>query len=239
MDNIQTPQGTETVEGETSNTPQADGTPAAAPEQVTLTKEEAEALKAKAAEADTYKQKFSESSREAQIWMAKAKQNTQIPSQDNPTEEDLKARYRDWDDLNDVAKEALRQTYLVDKRIAKLEAEREEERAKRQFDNDVEAEILKNSKLLGKESDYRSFVSKQSHRGAPLDLLTELFLAKQTDTPTPAPKTALQSGSGGPKEVKSKWTADSAMELMKKDPRQYQRLVEEGEIRIDDFLKDI
>lgn len=88
--------------------------------------------------------------------------------------------------------------------------------------------------LSGHEDEFRKYAMKESHRGAPLDVLAAAFL--HTLPPAKPNRGELfQRGGGGEREKRSDgiMDADRAAELRKNNPKEYKRLVKAQKIKLD------
>jgi hypothetical protein len=202
------------------------------------------------AERDEARTKFGESSREAQILGEKLKSlegSSRRELTNEPTESDLRAAFPEWDSMQGWEKEAARRSFNADRIARSLAAEREQDRQRQQWNTDVEVFIAANPVLQDRSREFHEFANKPSHRGAPLDVLKDAFLQRNTSTPTttmtPTPQTpasepaapGLESGNGGPRtpDQPKQLSADELKTLRQTDERAYNNYVRTHDIDID------
>jgi len=220
----------EPKELETPQTPVLNDEPK--PEVVTLTKEEHEKLLSDKKEAEN---KFSNSTREAQILTESNKQLenklNSLTNNINPTDDDLKGVYPNWDYLNDETKLVYRDLYITNKKAdaaTKLVMDMVEEK---KWNDDFRRTINSYPKLKGREKEFKQFAYKPTHKGVTLDVLAKSFLFDfkddSPDTPiTPTP--ALESGSGGNHPpLNNKMSSDDIAHIRETDPKRYKQLIKD------------
>lgn len=195
---------------------------------------------------DPYKRKFAESSREAQILASKNRKITETIEQaaalPEPTEEELKAKYTDWDNLTDFEKQMAKDAYISSKRFglinqAVIENSKVDEWAKKVDEYVENPTTLQNYKdLEGRQAEFRSFAMKESRRGLDMEELVKYFLAVEPKPTAPvAPGTMVQRPNGGnpPKPAAPGYTVEQAALLRKTDHKKYNELVMSGVIKIE------
>jgi hypothetical protein len=155
-----------------------------------------------------YETKFKESTREAQILAAqldaeRAKSRKELTNE--PTDSDLRAAFPEWDYMTDTEKALGRRTFAIERISTTLHQEREQEKAERRWNTDLELTIASNPSLQGKEQGFKEFAKKPTHRGAPLETLVSAFLFESSSNPSPVPppppQPGLLPGVGGPREA--------------------------------------
>lgn len=195
------------------------------------------------------KKKFSESSREAQIIAQNKKQlEEQIDEAQNmpePTEEELKYEFPEWETLTDFEKR-LAKDNLYQKRINERikEIRNQQKEAEKRINERIveveefliDAEILKKfPDLEKKEEEFKKFATKSTRLTLDLEDLAKLFLF---DMPQPIRhKGAMfETGSGGPNErpqpKSDKISIDNARILMKTDYKKYKEYLKAGKIEV-------
>ena len=192
-----------------------------------------------------YKKKFAESTKENQILQERIKEKESqlgfITKDEPPTETEMRKLYPDWDDRMDEEKEILRKQVSLEKRINKatllLTKMQEERNWNTEIDQFLEkAKIMDEySDLKGRESEFRAFANKPTHRGISLEVLARAFLYHPEEkTPQPKQSHLLEKGSGGrSKPPKASLTPEDIRNLRKNDPKKYNQLVREKKIKIE------
>jgi hypothetical protein len=162
---------------------------------------------APAADLIDYKEKFTQSAREAQVLAAQLEQERQKNARreltTEPTDSELLAAFPEWEIMTDTEKRLARETSKANRIASTLQQEREQEKAERQWTTDLELTIAQNPSLQGKELAFKEFAKKPTHRGAPLATLVSAFLFESSSipsaTPAPTPQPGLEPGNGGPR----------------------------------------
>ncbi len=195
---------------------------------------------------DPYKVKFAESSREAQILAAKNRKIQETISQAaqlaDPTEDELRHEYTDWDNLTDFEKKMARDTFISNRRFsminqAVVENNKVDEWAKKVDEYVQNPVTLQSHKdLEGRQAEFRSFAMKESRRGLDMEELVKYFLAVQPATPAPAnPGSMVQRPNGGnpPKPAQTGYSPEQIALIRKTDHRKYNELVAKGVIKLE------
>jgi hypothetical protein len=166
-----------------------------------------------------YKEKFINSTKEAQILHAKNKKITEALKEakevPEPTEKELKKEYSDWDVMGDFEKKMAKDAMKNSRRFNSLDKVTQEFTAIEEWNVTVDefmadpANIAKNPLLEGKEAEFVAFVSKPTRRGVDFEDLTKAFLfditVDEDGKKLPKKKGAmLPTGSGGDKTNKPK-----------------------------------
>lgn len=153
-----------------------------------------------------YKEKFAESTREAQILAARLAEFENPPRKEltkEPTDSDLQAAFPEWEIMTDTEKTLARRSFATERIATTLHQERQEEKAAQRWNTDLELTIASKPALQGKEQAFKEFAKKPTHRGAPLETLVSAFLFESSSNPSPAPVSTpapgLLSGNGGPR----------------------------------------
>jgi hypothetical protein len=234
MEPIQTPEeGTEqeqvtpqTPETETPQIPNEPEAPEAQPEPLELAPDPAD---------PDYKQKFVDSQREAILLAERNKvkeaQIEKLTKTDTPTDEAMRLVYPDWDTYNDIAKKAFIRQESQEMRQRAIEARQEELDSRLKQEEEIQTQIQSNSKLQGKESEFKRFALNPKNKGISADVLAKAFLFDVEIPSAPAPATeALPTGSGGPRGdlTPKKMSIEDAAELRKTDSKRYMELAKAG-----------
>lgn len=189
-----------------------------------------------------YKQKFAESTRESQILLAKVKQLEEklgkVAGDEIPAERELQKLYPDWEMMSELEKKLAEKTLILDRRIGKIEQEREAAREEAEWEGRLE-EFLEKAKILesypeldGREKEFREFARKPTHRGVDLNILADAFLYKEKGGIMPKSKkgSVLEPGRGGPRQEppkKKKMTPEELSILRKTDFKKYKQIITE------------
>ena len=126
------------------------------------------------------------------------------------------------------AGETVKGSFNADRTARQLATEREAEKAESRWKSDVEAAVIANPNLEGKEREFAEYANKPTHKGAPMQTLVDAFLYKSGQAPTPAPRQpGLEPGNGGPKgPEKPKLLAPEALKTLREtDPAAYRTYV--------------
>jgi len=176
---------------------------------------------------DFWKQKFSDSSREAQL-LAEAERVRQAAQQEQtkePTDSELRTAFPLWEAMSDTEKELARRTLGAERaagNASRLSQAIQDERA---WNTSIELVITSDPALQGKEQAFRQFASKPQYKNVPMDVLVGAFLQKNGSAPAPTttPKPGLEPGSGGPRQAPkpTSLTADQLAALRTSDYKAY------------------
>jgi hypothetical protein len=238
---IQTPdEGTELQE---QVTPQADPemeTPKTPSEEVGTSQEQTP-QEPEAPAAPDYKEKFVHSQRESILNAERARvkeaQLDSLTKQDTPTDEAMRGLYPEWDNLDDYNKRVLIRTETIAMQNAATRKEQQEIIARQKLEDEVESVMddPKFSKLKGREAEFKRFALKPANRGLSAEVIAKAFLfdaseesPSSTPQPQPAPREALPTRSGGPREPlkPKKITLEEAAVIRKTDYKRYKELVD-------------
>ena len=192
-----------------------------------------------------YKEKFSESSREAQKihaknrkineGVAKASEITDV------TEEEMIAEYPDWDVMSDTEKKLAKKSLINDKRFAVVNQATEEAKKIEKWADDVDKFIESPTTLAdypdieGKEDEFKAFANELPNHSVPFKILVSAFLHDMSIKVKPKSKGRMfETGSGGPNEkIKTKGdkiSLEEAARLMKSDYKKYKEFLLSGKI---------
>jgi hypothetical protein len=230
---LEEPETPEVIEEETPEEPQTPQEP----------EEEPEEDKSNLPDTET---RYKESTREAQILTLKNRKFLETVEKakvlPEPTEDDLKREFPEWEDMTDTEKKLARKNYINEQRFSLVEEAAAEGRNitewAEKIDSFLTTEIHTNktlsARLEGREDEFRSFALKPTRRGVDLEDLAKSFLFEEA--PVKKNKgTLVNTGSGGqptkPKE--DKIGAEEASRLRKTNHKLYMRYVKDGKIKID------
>lgn len=190
---------------------------------------------------DYWKNKFSQSSREANLLREaeEARKKAEQDSTKQPTESDLRQAFPSWDGMTETEKDLARES-LVTRRMAESAGKlSQEQQAINSWNTSIELAIASNDALLGKEQLFRQFASQPKYRGTDMTLLVDAFLHKNAPAPAPAPaptpRPGLEPGNGGPRTPDKPKTlsADELKAMRTTDPKGYQDYLKTHEVDID------
>lgn len=227
--------------------------PQAEPEQEAQEEESKEEVKAveeeKPAEKEIdYKEKFSNSSREALILAARNKKmNEAIEQADSlpmPTDDELGlAAYKagfNLDDMSTVEKELFRKSIHNENRLAKISEVAREGKDIDEWNQKVDGFIEDpktlnaNPDLEGKTEQFKVFAMKESRRGVDFDTLVSSFLYTVGQERKPNKGQMFEVGTGGPntkvKPKSDKISVEEGARLMETNYAKYRELLKAGKI---------
>jgi hypothetical protein len=180
-----------------------------------------------------YKEKFSESTREAQNLVAKNNQAQARIDQltnINITENELRSLYPDWDSMNDIEKRAFRETALANKKANLALDLVNNMTEQQQWAADFAKTLKANPALAGREEAFKEYCYKPSHKSVPIDVLVKSFLfdIQIENVTTPAlPSPGLEKGSGGPRggQDNGELSEEALAQIRVSDPKRYRQLI--------------
>lgn len=215
---------TDNPEQEEEVTPEEEETPE---EKDNLERERLEnKLKASSKEA---KKLFEQNEKNKQVNEAYEKASQLAP----PTDEEMKEKFIEWDDLSDFERDMARKTELTDRRFQVVEESTRDFRKLTQWHSSVDnfiddpINLSKNPLLEGREEGFKSFAKKSGNKGVAFDVLVPAFL--YIDKPAVAKKgSMMETGTGGPIKTKpksDKISLEEADVLREKDYAKYKEMV--------------
>lgn len=199
-----------------------------------------------AIELEKQKERYKESTKEAQrLYKDQVKVNQAMIDADNmpePTEDDLKGAYTDWDDMSANERLFAKET-LINKqwREAVKKAAADQKKVVEwsdkvtQFIEDPKV-LIANPDLEGKQADFETFASDKKLVGYDFDILVASFLHGLSTQVKPSNKgkKMFEIGSGGqndkPKVKTNKISVEESMELMNTNYNLYKEKLMAGEI---------
>jgi len=212
--------------------------------------EEEEQEQEQAKPSPDYKKKFSESSREAQKVVAKNRKLVQAIDEagevEEPTEDELKVEYPDWELLDDTTKKVAKDNLTNTRRFALISQARVEAKKIEKWDEDVvkflddPQSFIDYPDIESLKDDFRLFANKETHHNVPFDVLAKSFLYEQSKTAKPKSKGSMfPTGSGGPNDKGAKKdgkisVAESEV-LRKTNYEKYKRYLKEGKVDNSNF----
>jgi len=209
--------------------------------------EDDEELKKQLAEKD---KKLKASAREAQILYARNKQVNeaieQASSLPDPTEDEMKAEYADWDVMSDFEKKMATESLSSKRRINAItnasKGFKDLEEWTKKVDTFVDdpTTLTDNPALEGRVDDFKEFALKPTRRGVDFEILMSSFLYQIDSGKVPRPKKTqmFPIGTGGqqpPAPKSDKITVEQARSLRETNYPEYKRLLLAEKIQQDDF----
>ena len=162
-----------------------------------------------------YQNKFSESTREAQVLYAKNKKTNEILEKASalpePTEDELTHQYKDWDVMSDFEKTMAKEAF-IGARYRKFISDGTKEfkdidawgEGVEKFTDNPET-LIKYPQLEGKTEAFKDFALKPTRRGVDFNDLVAAFSYQVTQDVKPKSKGAMfEKGTGGHAEVAPK-----------------------------------
>ena len=197
------------------------------------------------------KKKSIASSQEALILHAKNKKTNEallkareVPE---PTEEEMKAEYPDWEAMSDFEQKMAKQTLLANKRFAVLDEVAEEfkdsEKHKEKIDGflDDPKTLVDYPELEGREDEFKLFTAKPTRRGIEFKDLVSAFLYNASAEKSKQKKKKgkmFPDGVAGPSEPgkkAGKISIEDAILLKKTDFKKYKSMLMSGKIDTGDL----
>ncbi len=192
-----------------------------------------------------WKKKFSDSSREAQKSVAASRKLNQAIDEANelpdPTEEELKVEYSNWDQLDDTNKKIAKDNLINNRRFSLITKGRSEAQKIEKWGAEVDKFIddphtlIDNADLEGKVDEFKLFANEETNHNVPLSVLVSSFLYKKSKEAKPKSKGSMfPTGSGGPqdktKPKTDKISLQEAESLRKTNYNKYKELLTAGKI---------
>lgn len=194
-----------------------------------------------------YKEKFSESSREAQKIQAKNRTLNDGISKaseiNDVTEDELKKEYPDWDVMSETERKLAKKNMINDKRFEIVTKATNDAKKIEKWGDDVAKFIsdpktlIDNPELEGKTDQFKSFANEATNHSVPFKILVSAFLHDLSVNAKPKSKGKMfETGSGGANEkprTSDKLTMDEARNLMRTDYKKFKDLLIKGKIIMD------
>lgn len=193
-----------------------------------------------------WENKFKNSAREAQLLTDNKSKIIQtldnVDQLPEPTEDELRAAYPNYDMMTDVEKEIVKDNVKVKrqfnavKEVVKTDTKNAEERKAwiEKVDEFISDEItvIRYPELAGRERKFRVYAQDASKQGIPMEIVVKNFLYDYSKL-NPAKKGSMFNGNSNGQPINKndgKITAEQARQLRLTDNRKYQQLVREGKI---------
>lgn len=206
---------------------------------------EPEVIPSEPAPSPDYKEKFSESSREAQKihaknrtindGMAKASEVKDV------TDDELLAEYPDWDVMSETERKLARKNLINDKRFKLVEEATQKAKKIEKWADDVgkfvgdPKTLINYPELEGKQEDFEEFANRTENHAVPFNVLVGSFIYNMNKTVKPKSKGKMfETGSGGPNtkiKTDNKISVEEAAFLMKTDYKKYKEFLIAGKIK--------
>lgn len=194
-----------------------------------------------------YKKKFAESSRESIILLHQSKKLVKAIKEagalPDPTDDEMKVEYTDWDLMDDAQKKMAKETAKNKRALAALGTVVQETENIEAWNTKVD-EYISDPKTLqafpgleGREDDFKVFSSKETRRGADFEILTNAFLHTVQDIKIKHKGSMFEKPSGGPsdklKKKSDKISLSDAENIKKTDYKRWLQLLKDGKIESD------
>lgn len=191
--------------------------------------------------AEFWKNRYSESTREAQLLIEqnklKEQQINQLTKPHDPTESELRAAYPEWEQMLPTEQRLARENFSLKQSHASIQQTTAELTAEVRWSKDLKTLKKKTdfAALAGKEDDFEEYVFKPNHKGIPLETLARSFLFGVTTpaaAPAPAAPPTAERSSGGPKPdgKPKKLSIEDARTLRQTNYQEYKRQLDAGNI---------
>ena len=191
-----------------------------------------------------YKEKFTQSSREAQKVVAKNRVITKaladaedIPE---PTDEELIKEFTDWDVMSDTERMFAKET-VVSRRWREKISEARQQASKIEKWNDAVVDfsedpktLVDNPELEGKGEAFVTFAQQEANNSVPFNVLVAAFLHEQSKGKKENKGRMFETGSGGPNDKgvpkTNKLSLEDARKLRETDYNKWRQALKEGRI---------
>lgn len=186
-----------------------------------------------------YEKKFSESTREAQRLAQELEQERarikSLTTNNNPTDNELRERFSNWDELNSVTQDVYRRQVAIEKQNTRLQNTLMEQIAEQKWKDELNSLTKKaDYKALRDDPEFEDYVFKPNHKGLSIETLADAFMHRKgmAAPPPPTPgRPGLERGSGGPKEPEGDTQVD-LQALSQQDPKKFRKDLVEGRIKL-------
>lgn len=193
-----------------------------------------------------YRKKFTESSREALVQTAQVKELEKVidgsVETPEPTEQELRAEYPEWDDMTVTEQKLAKKTLWNDKRFSIIEQAREERKNVQAWNDKVDqfvddpVNLTTYPELEGKTEEFRVFASKPTRRGLNFDDLVLAFNGELAKSRVKHTGKMFETGGNASKEKmqpkSDKLSIEEGRKLMETNFDEYKRLLRQGKIEM-------
>lgn len=193
---------------------------------------------------EDYKEKFSNSSREASILAAKLrKQNEAIEKAGTisaPTEEEMRSEFPEWEEMSATERRLATDSVWNNRRFGLIEGVAKESKDIEAWNGKVDTfvddpkTLIKYPRLEGKADGFKAFCTKDTRRGVDFEDLVSAYLFKVDSERKPHKGQMFEKPSGGandaPKPKSDKLSVDEAAKLMETDYGKWQELLLAGKL---------
>lgn len=191
-----------------------------------------------------YKEKFSNSSREAALLAAKLKKQNEALEQaglvKKPTEEEMRDEYPEWDEMSATEKKLATNSVWSDRRFGLIENLSKETKDIEAWNGKVDTFVedpksfIKYPRLEGKVEGFKAFCVKETRRGVDFEDLVGAFLNKIDSERKPKKGQMFEKPSGGSNEpikpVSDKLSVEESAKLMETDYSKWQEMLMAGKL---------
>jgi len=151
------------------------------------------------------------------------------------TEDFLKEKYSDWEDMTLGEQKAIKKTEELEQEITEIKNSTNQFNNDRKWQESVESYINEEipdmfPKIVGREEEFKRFATRPSRKGLPMDDLAKIFLFE--NPVTEKKKSLFHSPGGEAPQPKEGMTPEEAAELMRTRPGEYVRLIRAKKIKI-------
>jgi len=193
-----------------------------------------------------FKEKFVQSSKEAQVLHAKNKKMNEVLEKasqlEAPTDEELSKEYTEWEVMSDFEKKMATEAF-TSKRYRDFIAEGTKEFKDIDAWSDKVDGFIDNPEVLiahpeleGKTEEFKAFASKPTRRGVDFEDLLKAFLFDVKATKPVNKGSQMEGGSGGPNDksaVSDKLTVEEGRALRQTDYNKWKEMARAGKIASD------
>ena len=151
------------------------------------------------------------------------------------TEDFLKEKYPDWEDMTLGEQKAIKKTEELAQELQEIKNNTNQFNNDRKWQENVETYINEEvpdlfPTIVGREEEFKRFATRPSRKGLPMDDLAKIFLF---ENPVTEKKRSLFHASGGEAPpAKEGMTPEEAAELMRTRPGEYVRLIRAKKLNI-------
>ena len=194
-----------------------------------------------------FKKRYEDSSREAQVLYNKNKKMAEAIEKAGevvePTQEELTAKYSDWDTMSDFEKDMAKQNMAHDKQLSSLREATKDFKDMDAWNGKVDSfmadaeTLVNNPDLEGKEEAFKLFSSMPTRRGVDFDVLVSSFLYESGKKVVKNKGSQMPSGTPGankPKPNDGKLTLSQSRRLRTVNYKQYLAELKAGRIAVEE-----
>jgi len=196
-------------------------------------------------EEQTFKKRFTESTREAQVLHAKNKKMLdafdQVSEVVDPADEVMRKEFTDWEDLSEFEQKMAKDNWKANKRFEAINTIAQDNKDGASWGEKVDkfiddpATVTNNPDLEGRLDEFKLFASVSSRRSVDFqDLISAFLYELQKTKPVKKKGKMFETGSGGPgkksKPKSDKLSIEAGAKLKKADYKAYTQALIAGKI---------